>query len=91
MLNIGVDFDIIDILDVDDKEFSITLSMYLGVYWKDPQLTGPYYCSKENDFTPVDLDMLPLIWVPDLYIYHLKSIKVLNVLREFAGRLQSII
>ena len=79
-------FDIRDILEVNDKEFSVTLSMYLEVYWEDLALTGQHFCEKEPCHVPVDTDMLSRIWLPDIYIYSLKSIKVLNVLNRFEGK-----
>ena len=87
VLNIRIDFDITDILEVDDKDFSVTFKAYLGVYWEDPRLTDTL---EENDgFISVDHSMLSKIWVPDIYIYNLKSIEVLSILRRFEGKLES--
>ena len=85
-LSIKMEFDIIDVLEVNDKDFSITLSMYLVLEWEDSRLIGQRLCSKEPCHVPVDTDMLSRIWLPDIYIYSLKTIKVLNVLNRFEGK-----
>ncbi len=40
----------------------------------------------ENAYVPVDIGLIKFLWVPDIYIYHLKTIKVLNIFIPFAGR-----
>ena len=85
ILDIGMDFDIIEISEVDDKEFTVSLNMYLGVYWQDLRLTGPYFCDIQDGLAPVDFDMLTRMWLPDVYIHHLKSNNVLDILRQFKG------
>ena len=82
---VNVGFTIMDIIEVDDKEFSVTLSMYLAISWKDLSLTKTQVCESKPCYVPLDPEMISKIWHPDLYIYNLKSAQVLKVLDRFEG------
>ena len=84
-MEIDKEFNILDILEVNDKDFSVTLSMYLGVSWEDLKLTEQMACAAKPCNIPVDTEILPYIWRPDLYIYNLQSIQVLQILSRFEG------
>ena len=86
-LQIKMEFVVMDILEVNDKDFSVTVSMYLGLYWEDLQLTEHLVCKSAPCHVPIDNEVLSKIWHPDVYIYNLKSIQVLKVLSKFQGRL----
>jgi len=40
----------------------------------------------DNAYVTVDIGFVDFLWVPDIYIYHLKTIKVLNIFTQFAGK-----
>ena len=82
---IKLGFTIMSILEVNDKDFSFTLSMYLALSWKDSQLTKDQSCEMEPCYVPLDTEIISSIWHPDLYIYNLKSIQVLQVFNKFEG------
>lgn len=45
----------------------------------------------DNEYVPVDIGFVNFLWVPDIYIYHLKTIKVLNIFTQFAGSYAAIV
>lgn len=91
VLNVRIDFDIIDFLEINDKDFSVTFSTYLGVYWEDPRLTQHSGENGDDGFLTLDTSILSCMWVPDIYMYNLKSIEVLSVMmRRFEGKVDSI-
>ena len=69
---------------VNDKEFSITVTMYFTVIWEDPRLVTNMTV-EEGTFTPIDLNFLNHMWVPNIFIYDLRFFKSLNVLKKLAG------
>ena len=69
---------------VNDKEFSVTLTMYFAVRWEEPRLTTNNTVS-EGQWTPIDLQFLNHLWVPNIFIYDLRSFAALNVLKKLAG------
>ena len=85
-LEIKMEFVVMDIVEVNDKDFSVTVSMYLGLCWEDYQLTKNIVCENKPCHVPIDTEVLSKIWHPDVYIYNLKSIQVLKVLNAFEGR-----
>ena len=60
------------VLDVNDSENTIT--MYFNMYfaWKEPRLEAPPVVS---DYFPLNHSFLELLWLPDIFIYNLKSIE----------------
>ena len=69
---------------MNDKEFSVTLTMYFAVRWEEPRLTTNNTVS-EGQWTPIDLQFLNHLWVPNIFIYDLRSFAALNVLKKLAG------
>ena len=102
-LRIGIELDGLRILEVEDKTFSISIQMYLGVRWTEPRMSGPspqgeedvtseddnyyyedYYDYFSNDsFVALDTKFVRHLWVPDLYVYHMKYGS--RVLADFDG------
>ena len=85
IIEIGVDIEVLQIIEIDDFEFSITLVMYLNLYWNEPRILNN---QTDGIFRPVDLSLLKDLWVPDIYIYNLKSISKQSVFTDFAGNMQ---
>jgi len=71
-------------LQVDDVKFTVSFSMYFGVRWTEARLVSPEE-TEPNPYIPIDIDFVKNLWVPDIYIYHLKTIEVLNIFIPFAG------
>ena len=84
-VNVDINVEILDILSVNDKEFSITMSMYFTVMWQENRIItnntidpGTWY--------PVSLEFLQDVWIPNVFIYNLKSFKNISVLKRLAGK-----
>lgn len=73
-----------DIMNVNDKEFSVTLTMYFSVKWEEPRIETNNTVS-EDDWTPIDLQFMNQLWVPNVFIYDLRRFTALNVLKKLAG------
>ena len=84
MVKVSVDFDTLQILDVDDIKFTVMFSMYFGVRWQEPRIVGPAP-DDENYYQPIDTGFIKHLWVPDIYLWYLKEIEVLDFLIPFAG------
>ena len=66
--------DIMDIMAVNDKEFSVTLSMYFSVRWDEPRFETNNTV-KEDQWTPIDLQFMNQLWVPNIFIYDLRRLQ----------------
>ena len=82
--HVDINVEILDILSVNDKEFSISMSMYFTVMWQESRIwtnntvePGMWY--------PVSLEFLNDLWIPNVFIYNLKSFSSLQVLKRLAG------
>jgi hypothetical protein len=81
-IDIKIDLEVLQILEVNDKLFTVSFSMYFGVAWQDPRILSPL---TDNHNIPIALSFMDHLWVPDIYFYNLKSIQTLNIISEFAG------
>ena len=84
---IKLEFNDLEVLQVNDKDFTITIKTYLGVHWNEPRMIA--IDSQKDVETPLDLSFLDHVWLPDLEILHLKEIKGYKVLTSLAGKLES--
>ena len=84
-VDVDINVEILDILSVNDKEFSITMSMYFSVMWQESRIWTNN--SIEPGFWyPVSLEFLQDLWIPNVFIYNLKSFQNIAVLKRLAGR-----
>ncbi|TRY78448.1 hypothetical protein TCAL_14393 [Tigriopus californicus] len=81
---VKVTVEIMDVLQVNDKEFSVTLTMYFSVQWEEPRITTNNTVG-EGEWTPIDLQFLNNLWVPNIFIYDLRSFSAMSVLKKLAG------
>ena len=58
--------------------------MYFTVIWEDPRLVTNMTVEDET-FTPIDLNFLNHMWVPNIFIYDLKAFEFMKVLKKLAG------
>ena len=79
--------DVLQILDIDDFKFTVTLDMYLSVIWQEDRLFKNSDNNSINDLPhpPLDLNLIDELWTPDIFIRNLKSFKVNSVIGPFAG------
>ena len=84
-VHVDINVEILDILSVNDKEFSMTMSMYFSVMWQENRIETNN--TIEPDFWyPVSLEFLRDLWIPNVFIYNLKSFENISVLKRLAGR-----
>jgi len=88
---IKIGFEISDVLKIDDKDYSITFGLYFSVEWIEPRLNlsqdlwGPSNVESDEDLVPVNLELINSLWVPNIFIYNLKTFRVIDVLSKLAG------
>ena len=82
---VGMDFDISHISEIDDIRFTVTLVMHLGMTWTEPQLIGPSIVNSSSPTVSIDNRFVKILWFPDLYIFFLKEIQVPKFYNDFAG------
>ena len=81
-IEVRVDLDVLQVLEINDIEFTLSFSMYFGVRWEEPRLIAN---SSNEIYVPVDISFFDELWVPDVYIYHLKQIRRYKIFTDFAG------
>ena len=82
---VDIEINDLDIIAVNDHDFTITSKMFIGVHWKDPRIV--YFGSnKIHQKTYLDLELLEYLWTPDLDIYSLDQLKIFEVMgKDLAG------
>ena len=99
--NIALGIDVNDIPKIDDHDFSMTLSVYINIFWKDPRLItnrtsfhdilkdeeGNVTISNSTKFiwTPVSALFIKKLWLPDLEIRNIKKFEAQSVLSKLEG------
>jgi len=91
IIDIGI--DITDVLRINDKEYSVEFSSYFNVMWTEPRLHIPDRFLHElnesdsaaGEMIPVNLELVNELWLPNIFIYNLKTFKVVEVLSKHAG------
>ena len=85
---IKISIEISEVVNVNDKEFSITFGCYLNVQWKENRLRlssefgrkqagrGINATMIPDIYAPINVELIKYIWLPDIYIYNLKTYKV---------------
>ena len=82
---VGIAIDLNEISKIDDWSSSITFSMYFNVEWNEPRLIlGPQFGTKKV-LKPVSSGYLDKVWLPNIFVYNLKSYKVTEVFGKLAG------
>ena len=58
--------------------------MYFTVIWHDQRFVTNNTVANDT-YTPIDLNFLNHVWVPNIFIYDLRSFGAMNVLKKLAG------
>jgi len=88
---IKIGFEISDVLAINDKDYSITFGLYFSVEWLEPRLNlskdlwSEGNRTTEMELVPVNLELIKNLWLPNIFIYNLKSFKTIDVLSKLAG------
>jgi len=82
-ISIGID----DILRIDDDTKTITFSTFFNVEWEERRLSlqPDFNNSEEIVYVPVNLEIIKDLWVPNVFIYNLKTYKIIEVLNRLEG------
>ena len=87
-IDVKLEFNDLEILVVNDIDFTITLRVNLGIHWNEPRIIALDTVTDDTDVkTPLDIKFLDHLWLPDLEILYLKQIKDYHVLTKLAGTL----
>ena len=89
--------DIIEVLRINDKDYSITFACYFNVYWEEKRIRlGPTFGAEQvgpgvnatgnaGVTESMNLEFVKSLWLPNIFIYNLKTFKVVEVLSKHAG------
>ena len=80
---VSLGIDIMNIPNIDDNDFSVTLSAFLNINWRDSRIITDNAYPK--DMIPIDVNFMKKIWLPDLYIRNLQQFKTQYVLSNQEG------
>ena len=81
-------------LGINGKDYSITFATYFNVEWNERRLNMSREFgaslrqgtnSTEAVMVPMNLEFIKDLWVPNIFIYNLKTYKVIDVLSKLAG------
>ena len=83
---VSIGFGLTEISKIDDWSSSITFSMYFNVEWNEPRLIlGPQFGTKKpGAMEPLSSGYLDKMWLPNIFVYNLKSYKVTEVFGKLA-------
>ena len=60
------------------------MSTYFTVIWNEHRIVTNNTV-KNGTFTPIDLSFLNHLWVPNIFIYDMRTFKAMSVLKKLAG------
>ena len=49
------------------------------------ELWGENMVTQDDDLVPVNLELIKSLWIPNIFIYNLKTFKTIDVLSKLAG------
>jgi len=81
---IGISMDIDEVMQINDNDYSITISMYFNVEWQEPRLKV-LPSRPKNGLAPTNVELVKDLWLPNIFIYNLKTFKVIDVLSKLSG------
>ena len=84
-VNLGVD----SVIGIDEKDFSFTFAGYMNLQWKEPRLE--IRNNNHSGLVPVDAGIIEELWLPNVFIYNLKTLEVIEVLSKMTGKDEDLI
>ena len=84
-LKVGTEFSIVQLTSVDDKNFEVKMVMYFRISWDEPRLIYMGNVSDVPKLVTAGLDITNYMWMPDIFMYNLKSKTRLKVVRDLAS------
>ena len=81
-VHVDIGIEVVEILEVNDHDFSTAMYLYFDFSWTDPRLINNATSGKTLQ---IETSFMDNLWVPDIYIYNLKSFYNSRVLTDFGG------
>ena len=83
---IHVSLNLDEVYRVDDKDGSITFSAYFNVDWNERRLfVEPKVAALNKGLIHMSPEFVKDLWLPNIYIYNMKSYSVLDVYSKLSG------
>ena len=75
--------DIDEVMEISDKDYSITIAMYFNVDWHEPRIkllpsARPTENPNEVVMVPTSVDLIQDLWLPNPFIYNLKTFQLID-------------
>ena len=86
---IYVDFNFVQVLNVDEKEDTITLKLSIYIEWEEPRILSNAtkedlkHMETNNGYATLPKEFKDYLWLPDAYIYNVHRIEKYNFLDDF--------
>ena len=85
-LDVQVKMRLENIISVDDNKFTIYFLTFIELYWEDPRIN---YIHNKTTATlediPLNWEWASRLWIPDVYVWNMKSVKNPKLVEEFGG------
>lgn len=85
-LEVEVTLEVLQILEVDETRFTVSLLMDLHVSWEEFRITGPTP-DDPSRLLLIDIRFVQSLWLPDIYIYNMKEIVPSKFNIPYAGNI----
>ena len=82
---ISVTMDVDSVIGIDEKEFSFSFVAYFNLQWNEPRLVAQNDNQESTAMLPVDAGIIKELWMPNVFLYNLKSFEVMEVLSKLSG------
>ena len=79
--NILVQLNKLKVIKVSDFDSTIKLSLELSLEWKDARIIISEKNLENSNLVTLDKNLLDYLWIPEIYIYDLHSIKKHNFIQ----------
>ena len=80
-INVGVQFQVEKITEINDEHSTIGVLVYLEIEWKDERLKQANYSGNETILDNYWSE--ELLWLPDIFVYKMKEVLTPEILIPF--------
>ena len=79
-------FNIDEVLQINEKDCSIAFFSYFNVEWTESRLIVDLdHASALEGLQPADVEVLKDLWLPNIFIYNLKTFAVTEIFSKLSG------
>ena len=79
-IKINIGFTYLEILEINEKDFSITFRTVIYGQWEDPRIIPPQDALDDITNRVLDTSILEHLWIMNLFIYNVKEVRKSKVL-----------